>query len=138
VATTKAKFSDVDRDAFTRAIDTMLRSPESIYRKDFRRRLSERKERWEDIGRHAASVCQCRALGLDPWEVAPCEAEPNQGDMPGYEHRHRAVASALVGRLLAAGRSRFEPDPIGTLAEAEKSQGLGERTSPKRQVGIEG
>jgi hypothetical protein len=103
------QYSDVDRDAFRRAIDAMLRSSESIYRKDFRRRLSEAKEPWEEIGRHAASVCQCRALRLDPWQTAPCNAGPNQIDAPGYEHHLTAVASAIVGKLLAAGLSRFEP-----------------------------
>jgi hypothetical protein len=116
---TANRVSDVDRDAFTRAIETMLRSPEAIYRNDFRRRLREAKEPWEKIGRHAASVCQCRALKLAPWEIAPCIAEPNQVDVPGFEHRHTAVASAIVGKLLSAGLSRYEPDPERALAAIE-------------------
>lgn len=112
--TRASKLSDVDRDAFTRAIETMLRSPEAIYRNDFKRRLST-KESWEKIGRHAASVCQCRALKLAPWQTAPHQAEPNQVDEAGFEYRGTAVASALVGKLLAAGLSRYEPDPIGAL-----------------------
>jgi hypothetical protein len=119
VAKTRAsKFSDVDRDAFKRAIETMLRSPEAIYRTDFKRRLNT-KEPWEKIGRDAASVCQCRALKLAPWQTAPHQAEPNQIDEVGFEHRATAVASALLGKLLAAGCSRFEPNPIAAIEAAE-------------------
>lgn len=119
-ARTANRVSDVDRDAFTRAIETMLRSPEAIYRNDFKRRLST-KEPWEKIGHHAASVCQCRALGLAPWQTAPHQAEPNQVDVPGFEYRGTAVASALLGKLLAAGLSRFEPDPVAALTALERA-----------------
>jgi hypothetical protein len=97
----------------------MLRSPESIYRKDFKRRLSEAKEPWEKIGRDAASVCQCHALKLAPWQTAPHQAGLNQIDAAGFEHRATAVASALLSKLLAAGCSRFEPNPIAAIEAAE-------------------
>ena len=119
--TRASKLSDVDRDAFTRAIETMLRSPEAIYRTDYRRRLREAKEPWEKIGRDAASVCQCRALKLAPWQTAPHQAEPNQVDEAGFEYRGTAVASALLGKLLAAGLSRFEPDPVAALTALERA-----------------
>jgi hypothetical protein len=99
----------------------MLRSPEAIHRNDFKRRLST-KEPWEKIGRSAASVCQCRALKLAPWQTAPHQAEPNQVDEAGFEYRGTAVASALLGKLLAAGLSRFEPDPIAALAAIEQAE----------------
>ena len=117
--TRASKLSDVDRDAFTRAIETMLRSPEAIHRNDFKRRLREAKEPWEKIGRDAASVCQCRALKLAPWQTAPHQAELNQIDEPGFEHRSTAAAAAILGKLLSAGLSRYEPDPLGALERAE-------------------
>jgi hypothetical protein len=118
VAKRVSKLSDVDRDAFTRAIESMLRSPEAIYRNDYRRRLNT-KEPWEKIGRDAACVCQCRSLGLAPWQTAPHQAELNQIDETGFEHRGTAAASALLGKLLAAGLSRYEPDPEHALAAIE-------------------
>ena len=36
------------------------------------------------------------------------------------EHRGIAKSAALLRRLLAAGRSRFEPDPIAALEAAEQ------------------
>jgi hypothetical protein len=107
---------ETDREAFERAIAVMLRHRERIYRTSFRLRLDEAKEPCAAIGRHAASICQCDALGLKPWQMVPCDAEPGEIDPPGFAHRCTGAASALVARLLAAGLSRFEPDPINALA----------------------
>jgi hypothetical protein len=91
-------------------------------RNDFKRRFREAKEPWEKIGLHAASRCQCRALKLAPWQTAPCDAEPNQIDEAGFEHRGTAVASALLGKLLTANLSRYEPDPERALATIEQAE----------------
>jgi hypothetical protein len=50
-------------------------------------------------------------MGLKPWQVAPCEAEINQIDPPGDEHRRTRHASLTRERLLNAELSRWEPDP---------------------------
>jgi hypothetical protein len=119
--TTPDQISEVDRDAFERSIAVMLRHHERIYRTDFKRRLEDAKEPWSEIGRHAAGICQSNALSLKPWQVAPCDAEPGDIDAVGFEHRCTGAASALVGRLLSAGLSRFEPDPIGALVRVERA-----------------
>src|SRR5438105_10164815 len=113
------EISEVDRDAFERSIAVMLRHHERIYRVDFKRRLDEGKEPWSEIGRHAAYVCQCYALGLKPWQQAPCDVEPGDFDAVGFEGRSTGAASVLVARLLAAGLSRYEPDPVNALARVE-------------------
>jgi hypothetical protein len=113
--------SEVDRDAFARAISIMLRHSESIYRTDFKGRLTEATESWAKIGRHAAATCQVYALRLRPWQTVPCDAEPGEIDPPGFEHRGTRAASAIVGRLLAADLSRFEPDPVNALARVERA-----------------
>src|SRR5437660_12618874 len=82
----------------------MLRHRESIYRRDFRRRLATKESR-DEIGRHAAYSCQVGSLGLKPWQVAPCDVQPGWIDAPGFEDRCTAAASALLARLLAAAAS---------------------------------
>jgi hypothetical protein len=119
--TTPDEISEVERDALERSIAVMLRHRERIYREGFKRRLTEAKEPWSEIGRHAASTCQCESLGLKPWQMVPCDAEPGEIDAPGFEHRRTGAASALVGRLLAAGLSRYEPDPLGALEAVERA-----------------
>jgi hypothetical protein len=121
--TTPDQISEVDRDAFERSIAVMLRHHERIYRTDFKRRLEDAKEPLSKIGRHAASVCQCEVLGLKPWQQAPCDVEPGETDAPGFEHRCTRNASLILERLLSAGLSRYEPDPIGALARTPSASG---------------
>jgi hypothetical protein len=111
--------SKVDRDAFERALAIMLRHRE--LGRDFKRRLDERREPWADIARHAALSCQTQAMGLKPWQVAPCEVEINQIDPPGDEHRRTGHASLTLERLLNAELSRWEPDPPAALARVERA-----------------
>jgi hypothetical protein len=110
--------SKVDRDAFERAIAIMLKHRELS--RDFKRRLDEQREPWADIARHAAVSCQIQAMGLKPWQVAPCEAEINQIDPPGDEHHRTRHASLTLERLLNAELSRWEPDPPAALARIER------------------
>jgi hypothetical protein len=114
------EINEVDRDAFERAHALMLRHKERIYRTDFKRRLDERQEPWADIGRHATSICQIESLGLRPWQTLPCEAEINETDARGCEHRSTRNASMILERLLNAGLSRYELDPPAALARVER------------------
>jgi hypothetical protein len=102
--------SAVDKDALERAIAIVLRHREPIYRRNFKRRLDERKEPWSKIAKHAASICQGDAYDLKPWQIAPCEAEINTTDVVGHEQYGVRKASIILERLLAAGKSRYEPD----------------------------
>jgi hypothetical protein len=111
---------EVDREAMARAIDIMLGHHERIYRTDFKRRLEGAMEPWANIGRHAASACQCQALGLKPWQQAPCDVQFGEIDAPAFEHRRIAAAAAILARLLTAGLSRYEPDPVNALTLAER------------------
>ena len=80
----------VDHDAFERALAIMLKDRELI-RGDFKRRLDEREEPWDAIGRHAALVCQVESMGLKAWQVAPCEVEINEIDAPGDDTAERGT-----------------------------------------------
>jgi hypothetical protein len=67
-----------------------------------------RSEPWAEVAEFAAHVCQCRTLHLKPWELPPSSFDARDDD-PGAE---------LLRRLLAAGLSRYEPDPIAALERA--------------------
>jgi hypothetical protein len=64
-------------------------------------------EPWEQVAEFAACCCQIDNLGLRPWQDPPLYAElrPDQPD-----------ALALLVKLLGAGLSRYEPDPVAALA----------------------
>jgi hypothetical protein len=71
----------------------------------------------KDEGRRASAVfCayhrQCRALNLRPWEDPPCHIDLVDVDEAD------AAAALLLRRLLAAGLSRYEPDPLAALEDA--------------------
>jgi hypothetical protein len=82
-----------------------------------------RDEPWEDVGQFAAYSCQDDNLQLEPWQVPPCWLRDDRAvqaalSMP-HDHSGRREAGELVRRLLAAGLSRYEPDPLGALARVE-------------------
>ena len=116
--------SEVDRDAFKRAIAIMSRHKERVYRTDFKRRLDQRQEPWVDIGRHAASAVQSESLGLKPWQVAPCVAELNTADAPGFEHRCTRNASLRFWNGCLTPGSAVEPDPIKAIERIEREPKL--------------
>ena len=59
----------------------------------------------------AAYRAQRKNLGLKPWQEPPCVADPDDPD-----ERDKA-AQALLRRMLAAGISRWEHDPLRALRE---------------------
>ena len=77
-------------------------------------------EPWEDVARFAASCAQSRSLGLMPWQGVPFRADLRHLDRPFDDPRGERQAAELLQRLLKLGLSRFEPDPIGAIAEAEQ------------------
>ena len=58
-----------------------------------------------EVAKFASYSCQYDALNLQPWDVAPCDADENIDDGAGK----------LLRRMLAAGISRFHPDPLAAL-----------------------
>ena len=64
---------------------------------------------WEEVARFAAYHSQNVALNLKPWEEPPCvadEDDPNERDKG---------AQKLLRRMLDAGVSRFDPDPLAAI-----------------------
>ena len=76
-------------------------------------------EPWVEVAEFAASCAQTLALHLKPSQAAPAntndEIDPVEGDFYG----NRPDEVALLKRMLAAGISRYEPDPMKALAEVE-------------------
>jgi hypothetical protein len=70
---------------------------------------------WQYAAEFAAHVLQVRALSLRPWETPPCseDADDPDGDK---------AAQALLREMLAAGVSRYHPNPVQAL-EAKKRSG---------------
>jgi hypothetical protein len=111
------RISRVDREALERALAMDPdRDPASS---PINRRLEP--ERWHEAAKSAAYACQCAALRPEPWQPVPANGyvavtddDSEYGPVMG-----RAAAAELLRRLLAAGLSRFEPDPLGALARVE-------------------
>jgi hypothetical protein len=99
----------VDRDALRRAL-VMVRAQSPGRAKQIAAMLED--QPWEDVAEFAAYSCQCENLGLKPWQDPPLFAElrPDQPD-----------AMAVLVKLVGAGLSRYEPDPIAALAAARRA-----------------
>jgi hypothetical protein len=85
-----------------------------------RRRQIEDKQRtepWEEVAIFAAYCCQREALSLKPWQEPPMHAGADRplDSSPLMGH---VAAWELRRRLLAAGLSVFEPDPVRALEKA--------------------
>jgi hypothetical protein len=114
--TTMVKFAEIDRDAFERAIAT---ANERQHREDVLRDGASQIDRmlkddpWIEVGHFCSYSCQMRSLRLKPWQYPPAWVDLNDHDP---EH---ADGVALLRRLLDAGLSQFEPDPVSALQAIE-------------------
>ena len=69
-------------------------------------------EPWQDVAESAAYHCQIELLRLLPWQTPPCYCDGDgDGDGPG---------DVLLRKMLAAGVSRYHPDPLAALEAAHK------------------
>jgi hypothetical protein len=104
----------VDRDALTRALD-MANTLDPIIASAVAATLKS--ETWEAAARYAVYHLQMKSLRLRPWQAPPCNSD-DEIDPAGLSGGRREEV-ALRQRMLAAGLSQYEPDPIAALAEAE-------------------
>ena len=109
--TTDENLDEVDIDALTRA---MAKAREDLDRaKQLDAMLKQRP--WAEVARFASYCCQCDALDLQPYENPPCHARIiGQPIDPAAPH--------LLERLLDAGLSQWEPDPLAALKEADERE----------------
>jgi hypothetical protein len=69
---------------------------------------------WREAAESAAYCCQCRALRLRPWEEPPCIVDAHD------DHERDKDAQKLLRDMLAAGVSRFHPDPLAAIAATKQ------------------
>jgi hypothetical protein len=107
---------ETDNDAFRRAIDILRADP--VRKLQIKEMLAE--QSFIEVGQFAAYSCQCRSLGLKPWQTPPCWIEDDDPGVPdGPDFQHWRQARDLARRLLKAGLSKYEPDPIEALERAK-------------------
>ena len=109
----------LDRDAVTRAVE-MLRKESPARSQQIDDKLAS--EPWEQVARWCAYCCQCNTLRLRIHQSPPCWTDPSEirailakgddGIIADY------AAARLLQRMLAAGISKYEPDPPAALAKA--------------------
>jgi hypothetical protein len=73
---------------------------------------------WLEVAQACACREQHRNLSLRPWQPAPCHADPN-GNGPDDGVMGRRAAELLLARMLEFGVSRWHPDPLAALEQAE-------------------
>jgi hypothetical protein len=108
------RLSPIDREALERALARVQAESEEE-RDRFDRMLGG--SGWQWAAESAAYHCQIAALKLKPWQAPPAHVHGDEIDPSVYGCKPGEVA--LKRRLLAAGLSRFEPDPLGALERAE-------------------
>ena len=113
--------NETDLDALERAI-VAARAQSPGRREQIDSMLADQKR--EDVAAFAARVIQGRALNLQPWQVPPMRASLAALSEPYGDPSGRRESAELLKRLLDAGLSRFEPDPVGALAEAERRRAV--------------
>lgn len=101
--------TEADHNAMQRAIEIVRRDPNRRAQIEYQ----IEHEGFAMAGLFAASICQDRMLHLKPWQPPPCDPWGGFFNDGAYE---------LRDRLVAAGLSVFEPDPVKALAETERAK----------------
>ena len=113
------ELSAMDVRALNKCMEVAKREPFEAER--IRSKLDDG-EPWFAVAESACYSCQTSALGIAPFRDPPYmmgEDDPNEPDKDGQR---------LLRRMLAAGLSRYEPDPEQALAAAGRASG-GRRAS---------
>jgi hypothetical protein len=113
----KTPLNATDRDALSRAI-AAARAEDAGRRKQIDSMLAD--EPWEDVAVFAATCAQTRSLRLQPWQLPPFRASLADLDQPPGDPSGRRESAELLRRLLDAGLSPFEPDPLRALERKPK------------------
>lgn len=104
----------VDREAMQAAIAMMRADPEH-------RDLIEgllRNQGEHEAGMFAVGFYQVKNLHLKGWECPPCDT--CNVTEPSNHYGYRLSEIVLLRRMLAAGLSRYDPNPMPTLERIER------------------
>jgi hypothetical protein len=106
-----ADLDDVDRAALERAMEIAKRD---LLRAEQLEGKLLQGDPWAEVAEFAAYSCQIHALSLKPWQSPPCHADEDDPDEQDKKAQH------LLRKMLAAGVSRFDPDPLAALERARR------------------
>lgn len=98
-----------DRDALKACMDLAMREPSCA--EQLRDQLKDGLP-WEEVSRFACDCVQSEALHLKPWEESPCVVDEDDPEERDKQAQH------LLRQMLAAGVSRYDPDPLAALEAA--------------------
>jgi hypothetical protein len=117
-----AKLTKVDREACERAIVLTLAERDKGRVEQVRDMLATRPR--EEVGRFCAYHRQNLVLRPRPWQPVPaCDyVDINDRDGEAGPVTGRAAAAHLLRRLLESNLSRYEPDPLAALEQAESTR----------------
>jgi hypothetical protein len=112
------RLSRIDRDALERAI-AMARAKGPVDREQIDDKLKT--EPWLDVGEFAAYSCQMDCLHLKPWQPTPSWVGDIKADLAAGDDGvgGQYAAALLLKKMLAAGLSRYEPDPVAALERVQ-------------------
>jgi len=105
--------SPIDQNALTRAL-VIARAESGTERARFDD--IEAQYGWREAGERAAYHLQVKTLRLKPWHCPPCDC---RSDEVGHGYGHSRVEVMLRRRMLEAGLSLYEPDPVAALERVE-------------------
>ena len=77
-------------------------------------------EEWIEVAEFAAYHCQIHALSLKPWQSPPVHIDEDADEPDSAEREPNTAARKLLRRMLRAGVSRFDPDPLAALERAKR------------------
>jgi hypothetical protein len=77
---------------------------------------------WIEVGRFCAAVAQEHSLHLMPWMHPPCHIRDIAAALDDLDEQRGYRAAALLRqRMERCGVSRWHPDPIAAIADAERA-----------------
>jgi hypothetical protein len=94
----------IDREALELALETVLNKGWEAGRADQVRWMLE-EFGWEYAAKFCSSYLQRHHLQLKPWDQPPSRSKPDSD----------SEAGRLLAQMLAAGMSRYDPNPIQVL-----------------------
>jgi hypothetical protein len=93
----------IDQAALELAFETVLKGKDASRAEQVRYLRAQ--DGWEPTARFCASLLQRRALELKPWDSPPC----------ALDRPDDSAAGRLLRRMLVAGLSRYDPNPMRGL-----------------------
>ena len=103
------ELSDLDRDALQRCVALTLAEPDKSRVEQVQSMLADR--HWLQVAEFCAYHRQMNSLRLEPWQLPPSS---------GFGHDPKA--DQMLNKMVAAGLSQYDPDPMSALKAAKQAK----------------